>query len=173
MMSPEQAKGMAAMMVDGILREAQITRKVIAAVPEDKVDFKLGEKGWPASKLARHIVYSEAWFANSIINGEFGEESEPEAPATIADLVKWYDETLPALTAKVGELSAEQLLKPLNFYNVFNMPAVMYLNFWSSHSIHHRGYLAAYLRAMNAKVPSIYGGSADEPFEMPAAAAQA
>jgi uncharacterized damage-inducible protein DinB len=28
--------------------------------------------------------------------------------------------------------------------------------------IHHRGQLTTYLRAMGAKVPSIYGGSADE-----------
>jgi uncharacterized damage-inducible protein DinB len=170
MLSPEQARGMAAMMVDGLLREAQTTRKVLAAIPEDKVDFKLGEKGWPAARLARHIAYSEAWFAKSIINGEFGADAEPEGPATVAGIVQWYEENVPALTKKVGELSAEQLLKPLNFYNIFNMPAVMYLSFWSSHSIHHRGYLAAYLRAMNAKVPSIYGGSADEPFEMPAKA---
>lgn len=169
-MGPEQAKSMAAMMLEGIAQEAKTTRKVLAAIPEDKINFKLGEKGWEAGKLARHIMYSEAWFANSIINGDFGGENEPEGPTTVAEIVKWYDETIPALTAKVGELSAEQLLKPLNFFNMMTMPAVMYLTFWSNHSIHHRGYLAAYLRAMNAHVPSIYGGSADEPFEMPATA---
>jgi hypothetical protein len=30
--------------------------------------------------------------------------------------------------------------------------------------------LSAYLRSMGGKVPSIYGGSADEPFQMPATA---
>jgi uncharacterized damage-inducible protein DinB len=39
-----------------------------------------------------------------------------------------------------------------------------------SHSIHHRGQLSAYLRPMGAKVPSIYGGSADEPFDATAKA---
>jgi uncharacterized damage-inducible protein DinB len=38
-----------------------------------------------------------------------------------------------------------------------------------SHSAHHRGQLSAYLRPMGAKVPRIYGGSADEPIEIPAA----
>jgi uncharacterized damage-inducible protein DinB len=51
-----------------------------------------------------------------------------------------------------------------------NMPNVMYLGFMTNHSVHHRGQLSTYLRAMNAHVPSIYGGSADEPFEMPATA---
>jgi uncharacterized damage-inducible protein DinB len=38
----------------------------------------------------------------------------------------------------------------------------------NNHSIHHRGELATYLRPMGSKVPSIYGGSYDEP--LPAAA---
>ena len=170
MLTPEQAKSMAAMMLQGIGQEAGITRKVIAAIPEEQFGFKLGEKGWTAGKLAWHIVGSEIWFAQSLIDGKFGTEEPPAEPATVAEILKTYDSVVPELTKKVGELSAEQLLQPLNFFNVMNMPAVMYLGFWNSHSIHHRGYLAAYLRAMNAHVPSIYGSSADEPFQMPAEA---
>jgi uncharacterized damage-inducible protein DinB len=47
---------------------------------------------------------------------------------------------------------------------------VLYLDVWMHHTIHHRGQLSTYLRAMNARVPDIYGGSADEQFEMPATA---
>ena len=36
-------------------------------------------------------------------------------------------------------------------------------------AIHHRGQLSTYLRPMGSKVPSIYGGSYDEPFMPPAA----
>jgi uncharacterized damage-inducible protein DinB len=50
---------------------------------------------------------------------------------------------------------------------MFNLPAVMYLQFMLNHSIHHRGQLSSYLRPMGAKVPSIYGGSFDEPMEHP------
>jgi uncharacterized damage-inducible protein DinB len=53
---------------------------------------------------------------------------------------------------------------------VFNLPAVAYLGFLNNHSIHHRGQLAAYLRPMGSKVPNIYGGSFDEPMQMPAGA---
>jgi uncharacterized damage-inducible protein DinB len=48
-------------------------------------------------------------------------------------------------------------------------PAVVFLNFALVHSVHHRGQLAAYLRPMGGKVPSIYGGSADEAWEGPGA----
>ena len=59
--------------------------------------------------------------------------------------------------------------KNIDFFGVFNFPAVMYLTFLNNHMIHHRGQLSTYLRAMGGKVPSIYGGSADEPFQAAAA----
>jgi uncharacterized damage-inducible protein DinB len=68
-------------------------------------------------------------------------------------------------SARVAALSAEQLLTPVNFMGAFNFPAAFYLAFLNNHSIHHRGELATYLRPMGSKVPSIYGGSYDEPFQ--------
>ena len=65
---------------------------------------------------------------------------------------------------------AEQVATPVEFFGVFNLPAAMYLGFLSNHSIHHRGELTTYLRPMGSKVPSIYGGSYDEPFVRPAPA---
>jgi len=65
-------------------------------------------------------------------------------------------------------MTPEQLMTPVNFLNVFNLPAVLYLGFLNNHSIHHRGELATYLRPMGSKVPAIYGGSYDEPFQPPA-----
>jgi hypothetical protein len=56
----------------------------------------------------------------------------------------------------------------VSFFNVFNLPLVLYMDFWIKHTVHHRGQLSMHLRAMNARVPDIYGGSADEPFAMPA-----
>jgi uncharacterized damage-inducible protein DinB len=48
------------------------------------------------------------------------------------------------------------------------MPAVQYLMFALVHMVHHRGQLASYIRPMGGKVPSIYGGSYDEPWQGPA-----
>ena len=72
--------------------------------------------------------------------------------------------------ARVAAMTAEQLMTPVEFFGVFNFPAVMYLGFLNNHSIHHRGELSTYLRPMGSKVPSIYGGSYDEPFVPPSAA---
>jgi uncharacterized damage-inducible protein DinB len=45
------------------------------------------------------------------------------------------------------------------------MPAVQVLVFALVHMVHHRGQLSTYLRPMGGKVPGIYGGSFDEPWQ--------
>jgi len=44
---------------------------------------------------------------------------------------------------------------------MMKMPRAQFVAFANNHSIHHRGQLAAYLRALGSKVPDIYGPSAD------------
>ena len=57
----------------------------------------------------------------------------------------------------------EKLAATVDFFGIMQMPNATYLGFANNHSVHHRGQLAAYLRAMGSKVPAIYGDSADEP----------
>ncbi|HEY7388431.1 MAG TPA: DinB family protein [Bryobacteraceae bacterium] len=170
-MNPAEAKSIASMLLGGLESEYPITLKVLSAVPEDQLDFKLGEKGRTARELAWHLAASEAWFAKAIVSGDFSYEEAPMPPkATTADIVAFYQKEIPAGFESIKALSGEQLAKELNFFGVMKMPNVTYMSFWNNHSIHHRGQLSAYLRAMNAHVPSIYGGSADEPFQTPATA---
>ena len=170
-MNPSEAKAISNMLLDGIEREFPTTRKVVGAIPQNQLNFKLGDKGRTMRELAWHLISSEAWFADGIATGDFS-QSEPAMPpnATVADMLAFYDKEVPAKTAKVKQLSGEQLAKIVNFFGVMQVPNFGLIGFWNNHSIHHRGQLAAYLRAVNAHVPSIYGGSADEPFQMPASA---
>jgi uncharacterized damage-inducible protein DinB len=96
---------------------------------------------------------------------EFKMQSPAEKPKTVAELVDWYDANFKRNADRIWALSGEQLMTPVNFMGAFNMPVVFYLGFLNNHSIHHRGQLATYLRPMGAKVPSIYGGSFDQPFQ--------
>ena len=63
--------------------------------------------------------------------------------------------------------TGEAASKIIDFYSTCQLPAVAYMQFNVKHTCHHRGQLSVYLRPMGAKVPSIYGGSADEPMQMP------
>ncbi len=171
-MQAQEASFVLNFLLDQIRNESKTTAKVIAAVPEDKRDYKPDPKSRSAMELAWHLAQAEVWFLESVIAGQFAMEGEtiPADIRGIADVVSFYQSKLPALIERAATLPGEKLAETLNFLGAFNLPRVMYLNFLLVHSIHHRGQLAVYLRPMGSKVPSIYGGSADEPFEMGAQA---
>lgn len=109
-------------------------------------------------------------FLQSVIQGEFqrSQANEAEQLKTPADVLAYYDQ-VPALLHEASKLTPEQFAKIIQFFH-FQLPAVVLLNINLKHTIHHRGQLSAYLRPMGAKVPAIYGGSADEPISVPAEA---
>ncbi len=170
-LTPEFAAGLRAMMLDGIAREAEITKRVIGAVPDAKSEYRPDPNARTAKELAWHIANTDVQFLDGIADLQFKMESPEHKPETSAEVVAWYDENMKRGIERVQALTAEQLTTPVEFFGVFNLPAVAYLGFLNNHSIHHRGELATYLRPMGAKVPSIYGGSYDEPF-VPAAPAE-
>lgn len=164
-MTPEFAAGLRDFLLSALDSEVPATSKVIMAVPEDQLEYAPDPKATPALKLAHHIVASEIWFLNSIAAGVFGEfpKGDATAPATPAAVVGWWKDVRPAAREKVAAMTGDQLAGILDFYGAFQFPAAAYLNFANVHTVHHRGQLASYLRPMGSKVPSIYGGSADEP----------
>ena len=168
-MTPEVALGYRAITLDGFKNEVEITKKVIAAVPDAKSDYRPDANARTAKELAWHIANTDVQFLDGIADLKFNMENPEHKPQTSAEVVAWYDEKMKRGIARVEAMTAEQLLTPVNFFGVFNMPAVAYLGFLNNHCIHHRGELATYLRPMGSKVPSIYGGSYDEPFQPPVA----
>ena len=170
MFTPDQAKGLSMVFLQSLGTEVPTTRRVLAAVPEAQLDFKLGDKGRTTRDLMWHIVRSEKFFGEGIAAGSFAPDEDGPAPSTVAEILAYYDQHAPGLAGKIAALSGEHLAAPVSFFNVFNFPAVLYMDFWIKHTVHHRGQLSMHLRAMNAHVPDIYGGSADEPFQMPATA---
>jgi uncharacterized damage-inducible protein DinB len=170
-MNPNEAKNLALMFIDGLEREQKTTRRVVAAIPDDQLNFKLGEQGRTTLELAWHLLASEAWFAEGIVACDF---NRPELPMpdnpNVAALLSFYDSEFPGNFAKLRAMPGDDLIRVVSFFGAMQLPNVTYLGFWNSHSVHHRGQLSAYLRAMNAHVPSIYGGSFDEPFQVPATA---
>jgi uncharacterized damage-inducible protein DinB len=164
--TPDFAMGYRAMMLDGLAREAETTKKVLAAIPDDKKDYRPEPHARSAWELAWHLANTDIQFFDGIADLKFTMASPAEAdkPKTVAELVDWYDKNMKRGADRVRALTPEQVLTPVTFLGLFNLPSVFYLGFLNNHSIHHRGELATYLRPMGSKVPSIYGGSFDEPF---------
>ncbi len=167
--TPEFVMGYSAMMLDGFSREAATTKRVLAAVPDDKRDYRPDPHARTAWELAWHLANTDVQFLNGIADLKFAMSNPPEAekPKTVAELVEWYDKNVKSGLDRVRAMTAEQSMTPVQFF-MFNFPAAFYLAFLNNHSIHHRGELATYLRPMGSKVPAIYGGSFDEP--LPSAA---
>jgi uncharacterized damage-inducible protein DinB len=147
----------------GLRNEHRTTLNVIAAIPPDKGNYRPDAISKSALDLAWHIAVAEMRFMDALPAGEFDLSPRPlpDSIKTSADLTAWYKDNFEARFEKLTKLSNEQLLRIIDFRGLFQMPAVMYLNFVMNHSIHHRGQLSTYLRPMGATVPAIYGESYD------------
>jgi uncharacterized damage-inducible protein DinB len=161
-MTAETAQQLRDYILPQLQQEFATTRKVLAAVPPDRCDYKPSDKCMSGLELAAHIALAEAFFLRGVINGAF--EWKQLELKTPAEVLAYYDETVPPLMAQLANLSDEKLAQDIAFAT-WNQPAVTYLSFDLLHGVHHRGQLSSYLRPMGAKVPSIYGPSADEPVQ--------
>jgi uncharacterized damage-inducible protein DinB len=158
-MTPETAKTLVEFLLPQVREEFATTRKVMAAIPEAASGYRPSDRCMTAIELANHIAGSEAFFLSGVLKGAFdgGESTQAKTPA---EVLAFYD-TLPALMDEIAKLPAGKLAADVTFYS-WTMPAVVFLQMHLKHAAHHRGQLSAYLRPMGAKVPSIYGPSADE-----------
>src|ERR1700685_2149557 len=116
-MTPEQAAFAAQLFTQGLETEYATTRKILAAVPEGKKDYRPDLNARTAFSLASHIATSDVWFLNGIIKGEFVMEGEKEF-ASVAEIVAYYDREFPAALAKVKALPAEKLAKMIPAFGV-------------------------------------------------------
>lgn len=163
-MTAEQARAVVEVLTGSIENEAKATRKVIAAIPNGNRDFKPDPKSRTAWEIAVHLVTSDMWFADSILAGKFEWHNEPPTPKEMTDpaaVANWHEKHLAQALMKLRAMTPEQMTRPVEFFGQ-TAPAVVWISAMNNHAIHHRGQLAAYLRAAGSKVPAIYGVSADE-----------
>jgi uncharacterized damage-inducible protein DinB len=161
--TPEQAAFLLVIELPAQKIEHGITKRVIEAIPLDKGDYRPDPQSKSALELAWHIAAAEHRFLAGISAGvfDFTPIHRPETIKNSADIANWFAQSFATNFQKLTTLSAEQAAKSIDFRGMLQLPAVMFLNFSSNHSIHHRGQLSAYIRAMGGKVPAIYGESYD------------
>jgi uncharacterized damage-inducible protein DinB len=163
-MTADQARALLDVMTAAIENEANGTRRVLAAIPNAKRDYKPDPKSRSAWELATHVAMSDVWFADSILNGAFVWTGEPPVPPEMTDpagVAKWHERELGTRLARLRAMTPDQLTREVEFFGM-KAPAVTWLVMMNNHAVHHRGQLGTYLRPMGAKMPAIYGMSADE-----------
>jgi uncharacterized damage-inducible protein DinB len=167
-MNADQARFLAEHFAGVFEQEGATTTKVLKAVPESGRDYKPDDKSRTAWELATHLAASDIWFLDSICDGAFTYDVEAQERVTsgfktVNDIVEFYKGEFPKRIQRLRDTPGEKLAQEVDFFGM-KMPPAAILSLANNHSVHHRGQLAAYLRAAGSKVPSIYGGSADEPY---------
>jgi uncharacterized damage-inducible protein DinB len=163
-MDSSEARTVADFLIADFENEMQTTLRVIEAVPSDHLDYRPDSKSKTGLGLVRHITLEDEWLLNSIANGEFTpppDDSDACGIMSPAGAVARYKERVPAALDRVRAMSGEKLVAVLDMFGAIKAPGINFLALVIKHSVHHRGQLSSYLRAMGGKVPGIFGPSAD------------
>jgi uncharacterized damage-inducible protein DinB len=163
-MASTEATTVAEFLVADFEQEMQTTLRVLDAVPNQRLDYRPDTKGKTGLGLVRHIALEDAWLLNCIANGSFvppPDDSDACGIMNSADAVVRYRTDLPPALARVRAMSDDALTATLNVLDLMQAPALNLLAMALKHSVHHRGQLTSYLRAMGGTVPEIYGPTAD------------
>lgn len=154
-------------------REAALTRKTVERVPDGHNDFKPHPRSMDFGKLASLNAQMLGWIALMIDRDELNlddpanESFRTKAMPSRADLLAALDKSVAQARRALESTSDEHLQTPWAFkmggYVVEQRPRyLMISDAVFSHLAHHRGQLTVYLRLHEAKVPALYGPSADE-----------
>jgi uncharacterized damage-inducible protein DinB len=151
-------------------REAPATRRTLEQVPEGHDDWKPHDKSMALGQLANLVASMPSWVTMTVKQNELelkpGEKSQKPLK-TRKELVEAHDAHVAAAREALQNTTDEHLMKlwqlKVGGKVVHEEPRYVVLtDSVFSHLAHHRGQLTVYLRLNEAKVPSIYGPSADD-----------
>ncbi|MFN7915055.1 MAG: DinB family protein [Vicinamibacterales bacterium] len=158
---------------DGLLaefdHEMAATRRLLACVPGDRLDWAPHPRSRSFGALASHIAAIPFWSAQILDRDAFdlddaAEDGETVAASGQAVLSRFSEGRALArrlLDRSEAELAAQWSLRQ-GGQPLFSMPrAAAFRTFVLGHVVHHRGQLSVYLRLNDIPVPPIYGPSAD------------
>ena len=152
-------------------REVKRSRRALEMVPENRRAWKPHEKSMDFGYLADMVATIPTWFAMIVHQDELDvapQGGRPERPqpndateyiAALHNAAAQAREALKATTEP--HLQAEWKLLAAGQV-VFKGPRLEMLRDTMNHWAHHRGQMTVYLRLMGAKVPALYGPSADD-----------
>jgi len=155
-------------------RETAANRKALERVPQGKNSWKPHERSMELGYLAALVASMPAWISMMIQTDELNldkpesQRFRPSPQDSTAGLLKLADDSKAAAEAALKSTNEGHLGKPWKFVMggkaVNEAPRSEQIADVFTHMAHHRGQLTVYLRLNEAKVPAIYGPSADERF---------
>jgi uncharacterized damage-inducible protein DinB len=148
-------------------QEFKTSLKVLNSFPEEKLNLKPAEKSKDAKDLAWTVASTDI-FIEKAMKGTLTDPNGDKAPSTMKEIVQAGSKVHPALLEKIKKMSDAEFTQNVKFFTgpgkMGDVPLNQVLWMCVFDHIHHRGQFSVYLRLAGAKVPSIYGPTADEPW---------
>jgi uncharacterized damage-inducible protein DinB len=153
-------------------REVERSRYALEQVPEGKYDWKPHEKSMILGYLANMVATIPLWIAMEIAQDELdvapadGGKFEQKRMDTSEELMEALDKAATGARSALEKTTDEHLLTNWRLLargqTVMESPRYVMIQDTINHWAHHRGQMTVYLRLMGAKVPALYGPSADD-----------
>jgi uncharacterized damage-inducible protein DinB len=153
-------------------REVPRSRRALEEVPDGKYDWKPHEKSMIFGYLVNMVATMPSWIAMGITKNELdvapasGSSMKMEKLETSAALVKALEASAAEARTALKGTSDEFLMTSWKLLArgqvVMETPRWEMIQDTLNHWAHHRGQMTVYLRLMGAKVPALYGPSADD-----------
>ena len=146
----------AAKLISEFDREMEKTRKILACVPDEQLEWRPHERSSTLGHLANHLAAIPI-FAAAVVNGM---AKRPQDAASNSERLAALEQNIAAGCEALMAASDEHLSATVPQLGMAREDVLR--ERMISHMIHHRGQLTVYLRLLNIRVPGMYGPSADE-----------
>jgi uncharacterized damage-inducible protein DinB len=153
-------------------REVERSRRALEQVPEGKYDWKPHDKSMIFGYLADMVATMPSWVVMAITQDELdvapadGSKMKQTPKKTSEALLKALDKAAADARSALEKTSDEHLMTSWRLLAggkvVMETPRQEVIQDTINHWAHHRGQMTVYLRLMGAKVPALYGPSADD-----------
>lgn len=153
-------------------REVERSRRALEQVPGGQYDWKPHDKSMIFGYLADMVATIPSWIAAIVSQDSLdiapvdGPSMKPQKKTTAAELVAALDESAGKAREALSNTTDAHLATGWELkargHVVQGGPRHEFIADSLNHWAHHRGQMTVYLRLLGAKVPSIYGPSADD-----------
>jgi len=153
-------------------REVERSRRALEQVPDGRYDWKPHDRSMVFGYLADMVATMPSWLAMETTQDELdvaptdGSTMKQAPKETSAALLTALDKAAADARSALEKTTDEHLMTVWRLLAggqvVMEAPRHVFIQDTINHWAHHRGQMTVYLRLMGAKVPSLYGPSADD-----------
>ncbi|MEM9553328.1 MAG: DinB family protein [Acidobacteriota bacterium] len=154
--------------VDGFLRYwgtiRARTRRVLDAIPPERIDWSYAEGRWTLGDLVRHLALLERWMFAENVHGRpsLYAGCGPEHGATKDEVLALFDRLGDETATRLGALDDAALQGRCRTPGGAELAVWKWLRAMVEHHVHHRGQIYLYLALLDVPTPPLYGLTAEE-----------